>query len=189
MTVVYPREPTVSEQGSLHSMRSHLGPYSVRSASGSAPASNTNSEHSRGGRSLKSLAQSSSISSIDRRVVRSNPGEVSPPLSAIGRQFIVPSTRGGGASGLRAPSPSSPRDVAASHHTASATVTSTATRSSYTTHTSMTDPLSPSAAAGVGEDGVLPPPPPRSWSGSWSNPNHLQVFQNRVAGRDPTSHA
>ncbi|KAI0245499.1 hypothetical protein BJV78DRAFT_371033 [Lactifluus subvellereus] len=60
VTIVYPREATVSEQGSLHSMRSHLSPHSALSASGSAPAFNSNSEHPRGftASSLRSLAHS-----------------------------------------------------------------------------------------------------------------------------------
>ena len=45
-TIVYPREQTVSEEGSLYSMRSRLSPHSALSASGSAPASNSNSLHS-----------------------------------------------------------------------------------------------------------------------------------------------
>jgi hypothetical protein len=61
-------------------MRSHLSPHSALSASGSAPVSNSASEHSRAFtvNSLKSLGQSSSISSTDRRLVRPSPGEVSP---------------------------------------------------------------------------------------------------------------
>jgi hypothetical protein len=194
VTIVYPREATVSEQGSLHSMRSHLGPYSALSAAGSAPASNSNSEHSRGftAGSLRSLAHSSSISSIDRRIVRRDPGEVSPPLSATGRHFAASSL----SRGARVPSPSV--DVVVPHPVTSTTVTSTATRSSVTTHTSVTDPITgevsrlPHAAWTGGrdlveEDGL--PPPPRSWSGSWSNPSHLHILQNRVAGRDSASHA
>ncbi|KAI0246792.1 hypothetical protein BJV78DRAFT_1157633 [Lactifluus subvellereus] len=193
VTIVYPREPTVSEQGSLHSMRSHLSPHSALSASGSAPASNSNSEHSRGftASSLRSLAHSSSISSTDRRLVRRNPGEVSPPLSATGRHFAAPSP----SRGIRVPSP--PPEAVPPPAT-SATVTSTATRSSVTTHTSVTDPITgevsrfPHAAWTGGrdlveEDGL--PPPPRSWNGSWSSPSHLRILQNRVAGRDDASHA
>src|SRR6267154_2973950 len=78
----------VSEEGSLYSMRSGLSPHSALSASGTAPASNSNSLHSLGvtGSSLKSLAHSSSVSSIDRRPpTRRSPKEVSPPLSATGQ--------------------------------------------------------------------------------------------------------
>jgi ribosomal protein L31 len=194
---VYPREPTVSEQESLRSMRSHLGPYSARSVSGSAPASHTNSEHSRGltASSLKSVAHSSSISSMDRRLVRRSTGEASPPLSATGRHFSVLLSRG-----VRGPSPSP--EVAVPHPTTTTTVTSAGTRSSVTTHTSVTDPITgevsrlPHAAWTGGrdlveeeEEGGLPLPP-RSWNGSWSSPSHLHILQNRVTGRDSrTSHA
>src|SRR5258707_13484450 len=67
-------------------MRSRLSPHSALSASGSAPASNSNSVHSRAftGGSLRSLAHSSSVSSVDRRLPRRSPGEVSPPLPATG---------------------------------------------------------------------------------------------------------
>lgn len=83
----------ISEVGSLHSMRSHLSPYSPRS-SGSAPASSHNltgsnssrpSGHSQGrtGSSGGSLAHSTSISSDGRRRTR---GAISPALSAFGGQ-------------------------------------------------------------------------------------------------------
>lgn len=175
-------------------MRSHLSPHSARSASGSAPASNSNSERSRGltASSLRSLAHSSSISSTERRLVRRNLGEVPPPLSATGRHFpaLSPSR------GIHAPSP--PPGVAVPPPATTATMTSTATRSSVTTHTSVTDPITgevsriPHATWTGGrdlveEDGL--PPPPRSWNGSWSNPGHLNILQNRVAGRDGASHA
>ncbi|KAF8262754.1 hypothetical protein EI94DRAFT_1808328 [Lactarius quietus] len=62
MTLVHPRDLTTSEQGSLHSMRLHLSPHSTLSAAGSAPISNSTSEHSRRFtvNSFKSLAHSSS---------------------------------------------------------------------------------------------------------------------------------
>ncbi|KAN0124148.1 hypothetical protein V8E53_015846 [Lactarius tabidus] len=183
---VYPREPTISEQGSLHSIRSHLSPHSALSAAGSAPVSNSASDHSRGFtvNSLKSLAQSSSISSIDRRLVRPNPGEVSPALSALGRQHQQhphPAT-------MPAPALQSP------------TVTSTTTRSSVTTHTSVTDPITGEVsrvmhAAWTGgrereRESPVPAAELGAWGeGGWSSPTHLRILQNRVAGRDGASHA
>ncbi|KAH8984390.1 hypothetical protein EDB86DRAFT_154442 [Lactarius hatsudake] len=85
---LHSRDLTTSEQGSLHSMRSHLSPHSALSASGSAPVSISASGHSRAFTlaSLKSLAHSSSVTSTDRRFARPSPGEVSPALSATGRQ-------------------------------------------------------------------------------------------------------
>lgn len=85
----------VSEVGSLHSMRSHLSPFSGRS-SGSAPASSRHnltgsnssrpSGHSQGrtASSGVSLAHSGSISSDGRQRLRG--GNVSPSLSAFGPQ-------------------------------------------------------------------------------------------------------
>lgn len=176
-------------------MRSHLGAHSPLSASGSAPTSNSNSQHSRGvtASSLKSLAHSSSISSTDRRLIRRSPGEVSPPLSATGRRSSVsPPSRG-----FREPSPVPPAAVAAAapQLVQNTTMTSTATGSSVTTHTSMTDPITgevvrfPHPAWTGGRDDlteepdVRPSSPPSAWGGSWSSPGHLRVLQNRVAGR------
>ncbi|KAH9902485.1 hypothetical protein C8Q73DRAFT_7206 [Cubamyces lactineus] len=102
--VVQPRDALQSERGSLHSMRSHLSPYSSISPTGSAPASSRHtmtgsnssrpsaSSHSRGptGSSGGSLVHSPSISEEDRRRRRADVGEVaSPPLSAVfpGRGF------------------------------------------------------------------------------------------------------
>ncbi|KAK0444251.1 uncharacterized protein EV420DRAFT_1009285 [Desarmillaria tabescens] len=74
-----------SEQGSLHSMRSHLSPGSTSSA-GSAPASlrdpSTGSSKSRGTAS-SSLVHSGSISSDGRHRHRAQ-GPMSPALSAFG---------------------------------------------------------------------------------------------------------
>lgn len=171
-------------------MRSHVSPHSARSPSGSAPASNSNSQHSRGltVSSLKSLAHSSSISSTDRRLARHSPGEVSPPLSATGRRVSAPPPPR-----LAAPAPVLP--AAAPPIAQSATVTSTTTRSSVTTHTSLTDPLTgevvrishPSWTGGREESDICAPPP-TSWGGSWSTPDHLGVLQNRVAGRGNVGH-
>ncbi|KAH9933630.1 uncharacterized protein BXZ73DRAFT_46228 [Epithele typhae] len=87
--VVQPRDAIRSEQGSLHSMRSHLSPVSSRSPSGSAGASlRSGGSHSRGhtGSSGASLVHSNSIGHSDHRPgrLRADPGEVpSPPLSAV----------------------------------------------------------------------------------------------------------
>jgi len=104
---VYSHDLTaISEVGSLHSMRSHLNPFSARS-SGSAPASSRHNfsgsnsskpsghSHGRTTSSGISLAHSGSISSDGRRRLR---GPVSPALSAFGYpdspsptgQFTVP---------------------------------------------------------------------------------------------------
>ncbi|KAH7928316.1 hypothetical protein BV22DRAFT_1030802 [Leucogyrophana mollusca] len=91
--VVHPGATMISERGSLHSMRSHLSPYSARS-SGSAPtssrrafgASNTGSNSSRPSAHSRVLTASSgslrsgSISSHGRRTG----GPISPALSAFG---------------------------------------------------------------------------------------------------------
>ncbi|KAF8260598.1 hypothetical protein EI94DRAFT_887246 [Lactarius quietus] len=182
MTLIHPRDLTTSEQGSLHSMRSHLSPHSALSAAGSAPVSNSASEHSRGFtiNSLKSLAHSSSISSTDRRLVRPSPGEVSPALSALGRH---------------------PHRAVAGPPPVSATVTSnTTTRSSVTTHTSVTDPVTGDVtrvahAAWTGgrereRESPVPVAELGAWGeGGWSSPTHLRILQKRVAGRDGASHA
>jgi hypothetical protein len=94
------RQGITSEQGSLHSMHSHLSPTSARST-GSAPtssrrafssslgsgsASSRRGAHSQG-RSVSSgasLARSGSITSDDRR--RRAFGPISPSLSAFGRR-------------------------------------------------------------------------------------------------------
>lgn len=106
--VVQPSDALRSERGSLHSMRSHLSPYSSRSPSGSAAASMrhtpfsssssssrpSHSSHSRGptGGSGGSLVHSHSISFDDLRPSRrrGDVGEVaSPPLSAVHSTFPV----------------------------------------------------------------------------------------------------
>ena len=167
-------------------MRSHLSPHSALSASGSAPVSNSASEHSRAFtvNSLKSLAHASSISSTDRRLVRPSPGEVSPALSAMGRHPPLHTN-------VAAPPP-------ALH---SATITSTTSGSSVTTHTSVTDPITGEvsrvahAAWTGGRERARGSPVPGAelgvgWGGEgWSSPSHLRVLQTRVAGRDGASHA
>jgi len=88
-----------SEQGSLHSMRSHINPPSVRST-GSAPASHHSgslssnssrpSAHSASGSIARSLGRTGSIISDGRR--RFDPSQSSsPPVSAFGlRGFQTP---------------------------------------------------------------------------------------------------
>ena len=76
----------MSEQGSLHSMRSHFNP-SVRST-GSAPASRRDESNSMGSASsAHSLARTGSISSDGRRRYQTN----SPSLSALGHAQKRPS--------------------------------------------------------------------------------------------------
>jgi hypothetical protein len=167
-------------------MRSHLSPHSALSASGSAPVSNSASEHSRAFtvNSLKSLGHASSISSTDRRLVRPSPGEVSPALSAMGGRHPP----------LRATVPAAPA-------LQSATITSTTSGSSVTTHTSVTDPITGEvsrvahAAWTGGRERERGSPVPGAemgagWGGEgWSSPSHLRVLQTRVAGREGASHA
>lgn len=193
----------------MYSMRSRLSPHSALSASGSAPASNSNSAHSRGvtGNSLKSLAHSSSVSSIDRRLARRSPGEVSPPLSATGRHghrrsrsANLPQSQshphGGIGEPLAYPQP------LVQHATATSITTTGTTGSSVTTHTSITDPITgelghlshpswtggrefdflPEESEPSGDDVRSPSP----WGGGWSSPSHLHVLQNRVAGSENT---
>ncbi|KAM5544635.1 hypothetical protein V8D89_001533 [Ganoderma adspersum] len=102
--VVQPRETLESEVGSLHSMRSHLSPYSSMSPVGSAAASShtlsgsgssrpstSARSHSRGntGSSGQSLAHSASTSFDDHRPGRRRVivGEVAAPLSAVIASF------------------------------------------------------------------------------------------------------
>ncbi|KAI1783873.1 hypothetical protein LXA43DRAFT_1044864 [Ganoderma leucocontextum] len=102
--VVQPRDMFESERGSLHSMRSHLSPYSSRSPTGSAAASSHTlsgsgssrpstsiRSHSRGqtGSSGQSLAHSASTSFDDHRPGRRRVlvGEVAAPLSAVISSF------------------------------------------------------------------------------------------------------
>lgn len=189
LTLVHPREFTTSEQGSLHSMRSHLSPHAALSAAGSAPVSNSASEHSRGFTvgSLKSLAHSSSVSSTDRRLVRPSPGEVSPALSATGRHHPHRA--------LAAPALPPPSLVQSA--TVASTMTTTTTRSSVTTHTSVTDPITGEVSrvahaawtGGRERESATPEADLDAWGEGWSSPSHLRILQNRVAGRDGASHA
>ncbi|KAH9050352.1 hypothetical protein EDB83DRAFT_2553359 [Lactarius deliciosus] len=177
---IHLRDPTTSELGSLHSMRSHLSPHSALSASGSAPVSISASGHSRAFTlaSLKSLAHSSSVAS--------SPGEVSPALSATGRQHQQRPHR------VVAPPPAQSATVT------STTTTTTTTRSSVTTHTSVTDPVTGEVSrvahavwtGGRERESAVPEADLGTWGEEgWSSPSHLRILQNRVAGRDGASHA
>ncbi|KAH9168667.1 hypothetical protein EDB89DRAFT_2231711 [Lactarius sanguifluus] len=131
---------------------------------------------------LKSLAHSSSVISTDRRFARPSPGEVSPALSATGRQ----------------PQQQRPHRVVAPPPAQSATVTSTTmttttTRSSVTTHTSVTDPATGEVSrvahavwtGGRERESAVPEADLGTWGEEgWSSPSHLRILQNRVAGRD-----
>ena len=175
-------------------MRSHLSPHSALSAAGSAPVSNSASEHSRGFTvgSLKSLAHSSSISSTDRRLIRPSPGEVSPALSATGRHHLQHPHRAVTVPAMLPPS-------LGQSATVTSTMTTTTTRSSVTTHTSVTDPVTGEVsriahAAWTGgrereRESPVPAAELGAWGEGWSSPSHLRVLQNRVAGRDSPSHA
>ncbi|KAA1467217.1 hypothetical protein DENSPDRAFT_231506 [Dentipellis sp. KUC8613] len=199
---VHPRDATTSHEGFLHSMRSHLSPRSAYSPTGSAPTSrhvespsggtgSSNSRpsgHSRSGSSGASLVHSASISSDGRR--RAHLSDLSPPISAVGRSSMVPP-------------PVPPAVPSALHHAKSATVTSsgtTATGSSVTTHTSVTDPATgdvmrfPSVpwtgGLGHGHGRAQGEPEEReSWAGSWGSPAHLKALQSRVSDQEATSHS
>ncbi|OAX41894.1 hypothetical protein K503DRAFT_854317 [Rhizopogon vinicolor AM-OR11-026] len=120
--VIHQGNPMVSEQGSLHSMRSHLSPYSARSSSGSAPASSgrafnfsgsnssrpsANSAHSR-----VATASSGSLNSHRRQ------GPISPSVSAFGHadpmqymsrateEYEDPNTEPGSRTSILGPMPS-----------------------------------------------------------------------------------
>lgn len=197
-------------------MRSRIGMHSALSISGSAPASNSNSAHSRGfaAGSLKSLAHSSSVSSIDRRLARRNPGEVSPPLSATGRHghrrshsSVLPQSQSQSQPHVGIGESSMYPQPLVQHMTSTSITTTGTTGSSVTTHTSVTDPitgemgrLSHPAWTGGREFDFLPEESepsgddarmqPSLWGGSWSSPGHLRVLQNRVGGREsPNSRA
>ncbi|KAH9010087.1 hypothetical protein EDB83DRAFT_2530929 [Lactarius deliciosus] len=188
---LHSRDPTTSEQGSLHSMRSHLSPHSALSASGSVPVSISASGHSRAFTlaSLKSLAHSSSVTSADRRFARPSPGEVSPALSATGRQ---PQQQQQRPHRVVAPPPAQSATVT------STTMTTTTTRSSVTTHTSVMDPVTGEVSrvahavwtGGRERESEVPEADLGTWGEEgWSSPSHLRILQNRVAGRDGASHA
>ncbi|KDQ59141.1 hypothetical protein JAAARDRAFT_33873 [Jaapia argillacea MUCL 33604] len=209
-TVVHPHELTISEQGSLHSMRSHLSPLSGR-ASGSAAASSrhvygSNSSrpsghsHTRTASSgINSLAHSGSISS-DLRHFRSDPSITSPP-AVYGRPSL--SATGPGpfphSLGTR---PTTPYGTAAGTMTSFATTGTAATNSSATTHTTITDPLTGTVmhfptvpwTSGLESDW-----PPDAWTedGSgrrcWGPPSHFRALQTSSStlnsGGDNMDHA
>jgi len=85
--VIHQGNPMVSEQGSLHCMRSHLSPYSARSSSGSAPASSgrafnlsgSNSSRPSGNSAHSRVATASSGSLNSHR----RQGPISPSVSAF----------------------------------------------------------------------------------------------------------
>ena len=101
-------------------------PHSALNTAGSAPVSNSASDHSRAFRvdNLKSIAHTSLITSTDRRLVRLSPGEVSPTLPAMGRYPPLRTT-------VAAPTPA----------LQSTTMTSATSSSSMTTHTSVMDSI------------------------------------------------
>ncbi|TFK53436.1 hypothetical protein OE88DRAFT_1249897 [Heliocybe sulcata] len=155
-TVVHPRDITHSEQGSLHSMRSHLSPFSSRSPSGSAAASSPSSRHmligsgsSRGTHSQgpsgssggsHSLGHSGSISSDSRRRGRRDASDINAPPPPIGRVSLGATGRGV-ASPLYQMTPQPTAGAGDDHAVVSSTVTTKATASTATTGSSMTDPV------------------------------------------------
>ncbi|KAF8151037.1 hypothetical protein B0H34DRAFT_666363 [Crassisporium funariophilum] len=103
----------MSEQGSLHSMRSHFAPSSR--STGSAPASRRDGSGSVGSSSSRpsahsgfslahSLPRTGSISSDGRK--RNHGGLISPALSAFGQQLRAPTS--GGQGGSRQQRPTTP---------------------------------------------------------------------------------
>ncbi|KAG2341165.1 hypothetical protein BDR05DRAFT_965493 [Suillus weaverae] len=86
--VIHQGNPLVSERGSLHSMRSHLSPYSARSSSGSAPASSARVFNLSGSNSSRPSANSahSRIATMSSTSLNSSRpfGPISPSVSAFG---------------------------------------------------------------------------------------------------------
>lgn len=86
--VIHQGNPLVSERGSLHSMRSHLSPYSARSSSGSAPASSArvfNLSGSNSSRPSANSAHSRVATTSSASLNSSRPfGPISPSVSAFG---------------------------------------------------------------------------------------------------------
>ncbi|KAG1789310.1 uncharacterized protein HD556DRAFT_1399087 [Suillus plorans] len=85
---IHQGNPLVSERGSLHSMRSHLSPYSARSSSGSAPASSArvfNLSGSNSSRPSANSAHSRVTTTSSASLNSSRPfGPISPSVSAFG---------------------------------------------------------------------------------------------------------
>ncbi|KAG1735360.1 uncharacterized protein EDB91DRAFT_1145116 [Suillus paluster] len=90
--LIHQGNPMVSERGSLHSMRSHLSPYSARSSSGSAPASSArvfNLSGSNSSRPSANSAQSRIATTSSGSLNSSRPlGPISPSVSAFGMSHI-----------------------------------------------------------------------------------------------------
>ncbi|KAG2115000.1 hypothetical protein DEU56DRAFT_841451 [Suillus clintonianus] len=86
--VIHQGNPMVSERGSLHSMRSHLSPYSARSSSGSAPASSARVFNLSGSNSSRPSANSahSRVATTSSASLNSGRplGTISPSVSAFG---------------------------------------------------------------------------------------------------------
>ncbi|KAI9453306.1 hypothetical protein BJY52DRAFT_1289594 [Lactarius psammicola] len=185
LTLVHPRELTTSEQGSLHSMRSHLSPHSALSAAGSAPSAALNRSRTRA-RSPRPTAA----------FARPSPGEVSPALSATGRYHHHQQQQQHPHRVPAAPA-QLPQSLVQSATVTSTMTTTTTTRSSVTTHTSVTDPITgevsrvPHAAwtGGRERESAVPDAELGAWGEGWSSPSHLRILQNRVGGRDGASHA
>ncbi|KAG2116887.1 hypothetical protein BD769DRAFT_1058247 [Suillus cothurnatus] len=86
--VIHQGNPLVSERGSLHSMRSHLSPYSARSSSGSAPTSFARAFNLSGSNSSRPSANSahSRVATMSSASLNSSRpfGPISPSVSALG---------------------------------------------------------------------------------------------------------
>ncbi|KAI0044298.1 hypothetical protein FA95DRAFT_1562431 [Auriscalpium vulgare] len=204
--VVSPRQDhTPSREASLHS---HLSPRTVFSMSGSAPASSHSSRPSghtqeRTGSSGLSGVRTGSVSSDGRRRPsrHSPPGEISPPLSAVGHpSSMVPGVEHRPFTAAYTPQSSPHTSMLPVGPVPISTVTSTGTTgtgetsSSVTTHTSITDPVTgevmrfPHVPWTAGVDQDSDDAASGGWGGSWSSPNHLRALQNRVADRHSGSY-
>ncbi|KAG2147709.1 uncharacterized protein EDB93DRAFT_1205927 [Suillus bovinus] len=86
--LIHQGNPLVSERGSLHSMRSHLSPYSARSSSGSAPASSARVFNLSGSNSSRPSANSahSRVATMSSASLHSSRpfSPISPSVSAFG---------------------------------------------------------------------------------------------------------
>lgn len=88
LQVIHQGNPLASERGSLHSMRSHLSPYSARSSSGSAPASFARVFNLSGSNSSRPSANSAYSRVATTSSASLNPsrpfGTISPSVRAFG---------------------------------------------------------------------------------------------------------